>query len=264
MFEASYFQWAWLEDARAGGIVAKNADQFNSIQDSLIEAFGAMGFERRRLAFSCVKNHAEDRGTVEYLEDCARQASVETGFVHIEDIGIDAAGQFTDLEDRAITDLFKLYPWEWLIEDEFSKYLLNDPCRIIEPVWKMALSNKGLLAVLWRMFEGHPNLLPAYFEDDPAAAGLIADGIYARKPIFGREGANVELISAGQTQKVDGPYGAEGNIIQALAPLPVFDGNYPVLGSWIVAGKSCGLGLREDINPITSNSSRFVPHIIVD
>lgn len=264
LFEASYFQWAWLEDARAGGIVAKNADQFNSIQDSLIEAFGAMGFERRRLAFSCVKNHAEDRGTVEYLEDCARQASVETGFVHIEDIGIDAAGQFTDLEDRAITDLFKLYPWEWLIEDEFSKYLLNDPCRIIEPVWKMALSNKGLLAVLWRMFEGHPNLLPAYFEDDPAAAGLIADGIYARKPIFGREGANVELISAGQTQKVDGPYGAEGNIIQALAPLPVFDGNYPVLGSWIVAGKSCGLGLREDINPITSNSSRFVPHIIVD
>ena len=34
----------------------------------------------------------------------------------------------------------------------------------------MILSNKGMLALLWEMAPGHPNLLPCYFEDDPRAA----------------------------------------------------------------------------------------------
>ena len=262
LFEASYFQWAWLEDARETGIVPGDADQFNSIQDKLIDAFSAMGFGNRRLTFACVKNHAEDRGTVEYLEDCAKQAGVETGFIYIEDIGVDATSRFTTLDDEVITDLFKLYPWEWLIDEEFAQHMLQDMCRVIEPAWKMALSNKGLLAVLWQMFEGHPNLLPAFFEDDPAAGDLTAGGAYARKPIFGREGANVELIGAAHPARADGPYGAEGYVVQALSQLPSFEGNYPVLGSWIVAGQACGLGLREDTKPITSNTSRFIPHII--
>jgi glutathionylspermidine synthase len=52
-------------------------------------------------------------------------------------------------------------------------------------------------------------------------------------------------------------------VLQALAPLPSFDGNIPMLGSWIIAGKACGLGLREDTTLITRNTSRFVPHAIV-
>jgi glutathionylspermidine synthase len=262
LFEAAYFQWAWLEGAREHGIVDDDADQFNSIQEKLIDALGRFGFNGRRLTLACVKNHPEDRGTVEYLEDCARQAGVHTGFVYIEDIGINAAGHFTDLDDTIITDLFKLYPWEWLIEEEFAQYMLNDVARIIEPAWKMVLSNKGLLAVLWKMFPDHPHLLPAFFEDDPEAQALIASGQYARKPIFGREGANVELVGANSNASAAGPYGAEGYIVQALAPLPEFAGNYPVLGSWIVAGQACGLGIREDTSPITTNASRFLPHII--
>ncbi len=60
-----------------------------------------------------------------------------------------------------------------------------------------------------------------------------------------------------------GPYGAEGFIRQALAPLPDFSGQYPVLGSWLVGDTPCGLSIREDENPITGNLSRFVPHAIV-
>jgi glutathionylspermidine synthase len=262
LFEAAYFQWAWLEGAREQGIVPAEADQFNSIQETLIDALGRFGFGRRRLTLACVKNHPEDRGTVEYLEDCARQAGVKTGFVYMEDIGIDGAGRFTDLEDTIITDLFKLYPWEWLLEEEFAQYMLKDVATIIEPAWKMVLSNKGLLAVLWKMFPDHPHLLPAFFEDDAGAQSLIASGQYARKPIFGREGANVELVGGNANASAAGPYGAEGYIVQGLAPLPNFEGNYPVLGSWIVAGQACGLGIREDTSPITTNASRFLPHII--
>jgi glutathionylspermidine synthase len=71
-------------------------------------------------------------------------------------------------------------------------------------------------------------------------------------------------VVAGNTVDRDsGPYGGEGFVRQALAPLPQFDGNYVVLGSWIAAGQPCGLSVREDASPITKNSSRFVPHIIV-
>jgi glutathionylspermidine synthase len=75
----------------------------------------------------------------------------------------------------------------------------------------MILSNKGILPLLWEMYPDHPNLLPAYFDDDPKAAILGAS--YARKPLYSREGANIELIRNGRAvDKGDGPYGAEGYV----------------------------------------------------
>ena len=85
-----------------------------------------------------------------------------------------------------------------------------------------------------------------------------------RKPLYSREGANVALIRGGVTlAQQDGPYGAEGFIRQALAPLPGFSGQYPVLGSWLIDHSACGLSIREDENPITGNTSRFLPHAIL-
>jgi glutathionylspermidine synthase len=67
-----------------------------------------------------------------------------------------------------------------------------------------------------------------------------------------------------ETLTVDGPYGEEGFIVQALHPLPVFEGNHTVIGSWLVASQPCGMGIREDNSPITKDSSRFLPHVILD
>src|SRR5438876_8421927 len=44
----------------------------------------------------------------------------------------------------------------------------------------------------------------------------------------------------------------------ALAPLPQFGGRHPVVGSWVVASQPAGIGIREDDDPITRNTSRFV------
>jgi glutathionylspermidine synthase len=60
--------------------------------------------------------------------------------------------------------------------------------------------------------------------------------------------------------ETDGGYGAEGFVYQAHAPLPAFDGNYPVIGAWVVASQPACIGIREDSTAITSNTSRFVPH----
>ena len=261
IFEAAVFQWSWLEQAIERQIVPARADQFNSIHEQLIEAWKRLG-QGRHLHLAGMTDNVEDAGTLAYLEDTARQAGLPTTLIDIEAIGLRDDGRFVDLDERPIELAFKLYPWEWMFHDEFGADLAKAPTRWIEPPWKAILSNKGMLPLLWQMFPGHPNLLPAFFEDDPAASALGAS--FVRKPLYSREGANVALISQGVTLvEQQGPYGGEGFIRQALAPLPNFSGQYAVLGSWLVDHAPCGLSIREDENPITGNTSRFLPHAIL-
>jgi glutathionylspermidine synthase len=261
IFEAAVFQWTWLEQAIERRIIPAGADQFNSIHERLIEAWRKLG-RHRHLHLAGMTGTAEDTGTLAYLEDTATQAGLQTTLIDIEAIGLRDDGCFVDLDNRVIELSFKLYPWEWMFHDAFGAALPKAPTRWIEPPWKAILSNKGVLALLWEMFPNHPNLLPAFFEDDPNAAQLGTS--FVRKPIYSREGANVTLVSAGVTLvEQEGPYGAEGFIRQALAPLPEFSGQYPVVGSWLIDHIPCGLSIREDENPITGNSSRFLPHAIL-
>ena len=261
IFEAAVFQWTWLEQAIERRIIPATADQFNSIHECLIDAWKKVS-AGRHVHLAGTTENAEDAGTLAYLEDTARQAGLATTLIDIEDIGLRDDGSFADLDDRSIELVFKLYPWEWMFHDAFGARLADAPTRWIEPPWKAILSNKGILPLLWEMFPDHPNLLPAFFEDDPNAAGLGAS--FVRKPLYSREGANVALISDGVTVvEQQGPYGAEGFIRQALAPLPNFSEQYPVLGSWLIDHTPCGLSIREDENPITGNTSRFLPHAIL-
>ena len=261
IFEAAVFQWTWLEQAIERRIIAAHADQFNSIHERLIEAWKKLG-EGRHLHLAGTTETEEDAGTLAYLEDTARQAGLATTLIDIEDIGWRDDGSFVAPDDSSIELVFKLYPWEWMFQDAFGERLIKAQTRWIEPPWKAILSNKGILPLLWEMFPDHPNLLPAFFEDDPNAAMLGAS--FVRKPLYSREGANVALISAGITVvEQEGPYGAEGFIRQAFAPLPNFSNQYPVLGSWLVDHTPCGLSIREDENPITGNTSRFLPHAIL-
>ncbi len=261
IFEAAVFQWTWLEQAIERQIVPNGADQFNSVHERLIEGWKKLG-QGRHLHLTGTTENAEDAGTLAYLEDTAAQAGLMTTMIDIEDIGWRDEGGFVDLDNRDIELVFKLYPWEWMFRDAFGAKLLEAPTRWIEPPWKAVLSNKGILPLLWQMFPGHPNLLPAFFEDDPKAAELGTS--FVRKPLYSREGANVALISKGVTFAAqEGPYGAEGFIRQAFATLQPFSNQYPVLGSWLVDHKPCGLSVREDENPITGNTSRFLPHAIL-
>lgn len=261
LFEAAVFQWTWLEQATERQIVPRDADQYNSIHERLIEAWRKLG-AGGHLHLSGLLSNVEDAGTLQYLEDVARQAGLGTTMLDIEQIGARDDGAFVDMDERDIELIFKLYPWEWMFRDAFGARLKGASTRWIEPPWKAVLSNKGILPLLWEMFPNHPNLLPAYFEDDPSAERLGSS--YVRKPLLSREGANITLVSGGEALDTqEGPYGAEGFIRQALAPLPNFSDQYPVIGSWIVDGAPCGLSIREDENPITGNTSRFVPHAIL-
>ena len=250
LLEASVIQWFWLKETQP------DADQFNSIHERLIEVWQTL---KPRLAgavfFSSLRGNIEDYMTVNYLRDTAMQAGLATEYLAVEDIAWHPVRrQFVAQGDRPIGTIFKLYPWEWMLREEFGPHLTTSATRWLEPPWKMLLSNKAILPVLWELFPHSPYLLRA--EMQPFGS------TYVRKPLHGREGANVTIVVDGQAvQETDGPY--EGPyVFQDYHPLPCFDGNYSMLGSWIVNGYACGIGVREDECPVTSNWSRFVPHAI--
>jgi glutathionylspermidine synthase len=162
------------------------------------------------------------------------------------------------MENKSIKNIFKLYPYEFLVNEEFGKNIVNDinSALWIEPSWKMILSNKAILAILWKMYPRHPYLLETYFEEKKLMS-------YAKKPILSREGANINLVLNGsQLESTGGEYGDEGFIYQELFELPKFDNNYALIGSWVIGQEPAGMGIRESSGRITNNTSRFIPHLI--
>ena len=100
--------------------------------------------------------------TVAYLMDTVVQAGYEAIELIVEDIVLDDGdGRFYDQQGRHLDVVFKLYPWEWLIEDEFGPAVLADGMRPggttwVEPAYKMLWSTKALLPVLWQLFGSDP------------------------------------------------------------------------------------------------------------
>ena len=250
LVEAAVAQWFWLEELHP------QADQFNSIHERLIAAWKRFSGAPALIHFTCVKELAEDEMTILYLRDTCEQAGLRTKSVFIDDIGWHGRENiFVDLDHERIQHAFKLYPWEWLWREEFSAHLGKNCLQFLEPAWKMLLSNKGLLPILWELFPGHPHLLPAYETAEPLG------NRYVRKPKLSREGSNVSWFENGvAVEENGGSYGEEGFVFQSLANLPNFAGNHPVFGVWVVDHAAAGLGIREDTRRITGNLSRFVPH----
>ncbi len=106
----------------------------------------------------------------------------------------------------------------------------------IEPIWKTMLSTKAILPVLWELYPDHPNLLPAYF----GSPGDLLE--WVAKPLHGREGSNIRIhtIAATEDHVQDGPYDTETMVYQEWSPLPSYEGNRAVIGSWIVDGVAAG------------------------
>ncbi|WP_435185227.1 glutathionylspermidine synthase family protein [Streptomyces sp. bgisy126] len=264
LVEAASAQWFWMEERFPG------ADQWNSLHERLVDAWKRQAHLLPPGPVHFVHSEGDELGedlmTVAYLRETAQQAGLETEALSVEQIGWDRlSGRFVDDRLRFLRSCFKLYPWEWLTTDRFGPHVLDTldngggtgtTCWI-EPAWKMLLSNKALLAILWELHPGHPNLLPAYLDGPRELATTTG---WAAKPLLGREGEGVTLHEAGTEPSVrDG----EPSCYQGLAPLPDFDGNRVVLGAWVVEGEAAGLGIRESAGPVTDEYARFLPHVIL-
>ncbi|MFF9494900.1 glutathionylspermidine synthase family protein [Streptomyces flaveolus] len=264
LVEAASPQWFWMEERFPG------ADQWNSLHERLVDAWRKQAAllppgSPLYFAHSSDDELGEDLMTVAYLKETAEQAGLATDWISMEEIGWDRlSGRFVDNRLRFIRSIFKLYPWEWLTTDRFADHVLDTldngggtgTTLWIEPAWKMLLSNKALLAILWELYPGHPNLLPAYLDGPRELAGSTG---WVAKPLLGREGAGVTIHAPG----TDPTPRDEPCCYQELAPLPAFDGNHVVLGAWVVENESAGLGIRESSGLVTDEYARFLPHVIL-
>jgi glutathionylspermidine synthase len=255
MLEAGVVQWMWKEDC------FPDNDQFTSLHEKLIARWQTLSSQipDKRVWFAHVADPVhEDTITTTYMRDLAQQAGIETHGVVIDQIGVDASGRIVDQDDYLISSIYKLYPWEWIVTEAFAPDILRHMPETawIEPAWKMMWSNKAVLAILWDLFPGHPNLLPAAFD-----ATRIGQN-YVSKPVLAREGANIEVVEEGRViARSEGAYSRSQLIFQERYPMRDFGHGYPVIGGWVVNGEAAGMGIRED-QLITGNRARFLPHII--
>jgi glutathionylspermidine synthase len=271
LVEAAVAQWYWLEDC------FPDADQFNSLHEKLIAKWKDLKGYTTNPVYFADSASPEDRMTVSYLEDAAQQGGLRTQHIRMQDIGWDAKRScFVDLNNHAIGTLFKLYPWEWLLNEPFGPQALStlppmSPLQQfgprkdrrmwgsmlwIEPIWKMLWSNKALLAILWELNPGHELLLPAYLDGPRELTS------YVRKPLLGREGSGIAVVRDRKT--VEGALSGEspqGYVYQALASMATAAGKVAVFGSWLVDGEPAGIGIRESTGLVTNNTSCFVPHL---
>jgi glutathionylspermidine synthase len=253
LVEAAVAQWYWLEDC------FPEADQFNSIHEHLIAKWkDLMTAVQQPVYFAC-ENCDEDWMTITYLRDTAQQAGLGTDAIAVGDIGWNpSTRRFVDTANLPMGTVFKLCPWESMLTERFGTYALETmgTTQWIEPIWKMLWSNKALLAILWEMYPDHELLVPAYL-DGPRDLDA-----WVRKPLLGREGANVTVKLHGITMEDSpGRYAGGGFVHQQYVDLADGGSTRVVIGSWLVDGEPCGMGIREPDGYVTNNASRFVPHL---
>ncbi|ADV68070.1 glutathionylspermidine synthase family protein [Deinococcus maricopensis] len=261
LVEAAVCQWHWLEDRQARGELP-GATQWNTVHEALLEQWGHLRSARgvQHVHFAAAHGAHEDFATVQYLRDLATQADLSTSYLDVEDVGASPDRAFLlDRQERDMTHLMWLWPFEFAWEEAFAPHLARTHTRFVEPLWKAVTSSKGLLAVLSDLYAGTRGILHASLH-----VGDV-DGPVVRKPLFSREGQNV-TITGMHAQETHGAYADLRVIEQAYVELPTFtaqDGpRYPILGVWVAGDEVCGLGVREGRSRVTDNRASFVPHVV--
>ena len=164
-------QWYWVQDVYGAG-----GDQWNMVHELLVgrwkELIPRLPGDRLYFLHTGEETSGEDFMTAGYMIETAREAGLNCELMPIEEMGLHPEIGFVDDMNRTMRSVFKLYPWEWIVHEDFADEALKrmgdeqGQTLWIEPIWKMLWSNKGILPVLWRLYPDHPNLLPAFFEHE--------------------------------------------------------------------------------------------------
>ncbi len=265
LFESAILQWAILRQ--------NNLDeslQFNSIYEALSDNFKRLitleqsveGFEEFyegwKILFSSVAGNKEEQMTTKLLEHIAKEAGFKTNFAYVDEVGFSEGGIFKGNESYEYW--FKLIPWEDIAIEEgelamlLTQIIRNQKAIILNPAYTLLFQSKGILKILWELYPNHPLLLEA--KDKP-----LEGKDYVKKPMFGREGANVSVVKDGKIlQENTGAYANNKFIYQEFTELNSHESSFYQAGVFF-AYEGCGLGFRKG-SLILDNASKFVGHII--
>lgn len=252
LLEASVIQWQWKED------LFPASDQYNGIHEGLVQSWKDMFPAGSEIHFAGALDDHEDTGTLQYLASTAMEAGFSTRVLDMNSLDL-RDGCFYDPSGERVKRCFKLYPWEWMV-DESADGCLAD-VQWVEPIWKLLMSNKAILKVLSDLFPDSPYVLPCYLSRPES-------GLFCKKPVYSREGHNVSVLEIRNWEErvrlaeTEGDYNKGAYVYQEYVEPTAYSGRYPVIGSWVVGGEPAGIGIRENRTEITGNLSEFVPHII--
>ena len=247
LLEAAVVQWYWLEEVKPG------CDQFNSIHEKLIARWTelrAAAPDDRRACTSPASSTS--RKTAAPSTTCATsrsQGGWPTEQLDIAEIGWNGARLHRPAE-RPIEALVQALPVGMDAARGVRRASADRLRRaVVEPPWKMLLSNKAILPVLWEMFPDHPNLLPAAFDarDDRRAHASKSRSTAARATTS-RCSAAARPATAAATASTR-PCAATG--VRRLAR-----------ADRLLGRRRPGRRHRHARGPraVTTNASRFVPH----
>ena len=267
ILECSVAQWDYIQQAE--GIPNPLRTQYNMLDERMIETWKEQYEPGTLIHFAASGGFRhEDWGNLVYVMDTALRAGMNVKEIKMQDMGLTDNGIFVDLDNQHIQNCFKLYPWEWMMDEQFGAAIQGSDTTWLEPAWKMLLSNKAMLVKLWALNIGHPLLLESY-----AQANLVPDGRWAKKAIHGREGSNIYTFNKQDGAVVtnelaqgshDVPdYDKWGYMFQKWTDISTHDGYRPILGSWVIGDQACGMSVREDKNLVTGNDAFFASDIFV-
>ncbi len=264
--ETGIVQWAHL---KSNGL--DEAAQFNTLYESLVENFEILRNLNSDLTptllISSMRDTPEDDSNVQVLGEAAREAGFDIEYAYVDEVEFSPSeGIFRQNPQNGTFEKFdfwfKLVPWEYIawyepdLADILSQMVRNRKAVIINPAYTLLFQSKAILKVLWEIYPNHPLLLAT---TDQAPAGKAS----VRKVLFGREGANVEILDTNGTvsEQAEGEYGEQAVIYQEYTEFPAdAQGNRYQAGVFF-AGEGCGLGFRRG-GRILDNSAQFSGHLV--
>ncbi|MDZ7934129.1 MAG: glutathionylspermidine synthase family protein [Emticicia sp.] len=269
--ETAVVQWASL---KANGLDESN--QFNTLYETLVKKFRELhrqnpDFEKS-LLISTMKGFPEDDTNMQVLGEAAKEAGFEVAFDFIENVEFSATeGIFkqnsSDGSFKKYDFWFKLIPWEYIGWDEpeltqiLTEISKNKKAVILNPAYTLLFQSKAILKVLWELYPNHPLLLETKSQS-------ILGKTCVEKVLFGREGANVRIVSPSGTTETstEGDYFEQKTIFQEYTEfLKDNTGNsreaFRYQAGVFFAGEACGLGYRRG-GKILDNKAQFCGHLI--
>ncbi len=294
------YQWNWYVDymqnhQRGKYPLPSDASQCNEFWDKIAGQWRRIvaGYDLRQhgISFLVDENLEEDlemaMQLIQILQDEV-DPNIYTQIVYLRGLkdahnqeiqrglGIDEDGYLIDHVNDRIPVLWKMYDWSDLQSDlanmgttqALASRLETGEVKIIEPLWKQVLSNKGALAMIWAQFKDSDYgeyLLATYLEtDDSYESTQLLFEMHVRKPMLGLEGVAISIESGfgSLEEKESFGYGLEGFIIQEYIELPIAFGYHYAIGSWVIDGEAAGLIIRGDTSKITGRHCLIIPHIV--
>lgn len=268
IFETAIIQWAIL---KFNGM--DESSQFNDLYEALKENFKRLVtlsedtsefsklYEGWKILFSSIAGSVEDEQSVKLLEFIAKEAGFHTNFAYVDEVEFnDEEGIFKGGENYEYW--FKLIPWEDIAVQEgelaliLKNIMANQRAIILNPAYTLMFQSKGILKILWELYPNHPLLLEA--SDKPLVSKKCV-----KKPIFGREGANVSIIESDGSVSVssDGEYDKNRAVYQEFYEFNKDERGDSYQAGVFFAYEACALGYRKG-GEILNNASKFVGHYI--